>query len=59
LRNYPDNQYKLVPAQDPEKLAEAIKAKINTQCLSREQIVAITNKISKAKMIEKTLEIYR
>jgi len=58
LYNYPENQYKLIPAQDPDSLAQAIVEKINTQRLSREQIADIIPKISRDKMIKQTLAIY-
>ncbi len=58
LKNYPPEQYTLVQPKNSDKLAEAIINQIKTITLNKEMIKNIANKISKEKMIQKTIKIY-
>ncbi|MGB0757175.1 MAG: glycosyltransferase [Patescibacteria group bacterium] len=58
LKQYPKEQYTLVPAKDPSTMAQAIKENVTKLKLPQERIAEVMEKIGKKKMIEKTKEVY-
>ena len=58
LRQYPSEQYTLVPAKNPIALAQAIKENVTKLKLPQERIAEVMEKIGKKKMVEETINVY-